>query len=64
MDIVFGGSFDKRLLIRDVLIIIFQCPVVTVSDKHVCKTKQMFWQRIKCIHQLKLNNHSVLVPFI
>ena len=26
-----------------------QCPVVTISDKHVCKTNQIIWRRIKCI---------------
>ena len=48
---VFNGDFDKRLSIRDVLSIflfvfvysysyyISICPVMTISDKHVCKTK-------------------------
>ena len=41
----FSGSFDKRLLIRDAFIIYFKerrrRPVVTVSNKHVYKTKEM-----------------------
>ena len=43
------------LLIRDVFIVLYLKerrwrPVVTVSDKHACKTNQ----RIKCIHQCAL----------
>ena len=55
---VFGGSFGKRLLIRDVFIIIFQrTPPASCSDrlgKRVCKTKQMIWGGggALCIHQL------------
>ena len=39
-------------------------PLVKISDNHVCKTKQMILERIKCLHQLKLNDHNVFVPFI